>query len=146
MRLHIISSVVHQEADDLLREAKIDGIERYNEILVVVDLLKGLYDTWLAPDAPSKVFVGDSVLKAHALLINLRQLVFVYCGEVVAVKPEIAIESVSSCGASRIQSSTTHNPSNQLYIWSAYLSARSRGIAPLITTYPSRAKSSRQSP
>jgi hypothetical protein len=39
----------------------------------------------------------------------------------------------------------TYNPSNQLYILSAYLSARSGGIAPLITAYPSRAKSSLQS-
>jgi hypothetical protein len=40
----------------------------------------------------------------------------------------------------------TYNPSSQLYILSAYLSALSLGMAPFTTAYPSRAKSSRQSP
>jgi hypothetical protein len=40
----------------------------------------------------------------------------------------------------------TYKPSSQLYMASAYLSALSRGMAPLITANPSLIKSSRKSP
>jgi hypothetical protein len=62
---------------DLLREAKVHSIERDDKIFGVVNLLKCFDYAWLATNRPRKVFVGHSVLQAHAFLGDTRKLVFV---------------------------------------------------------------------
>ena len=61
----------------LLWEPEVDCIERYDEILVVVDLFECFSYSRLATDGPCKVFVRHSILQAHALLVDPRQLVLV---------------------------------------------------------------------
>lgn len=60
-----------------LGKAKVDSIERHDQILGVIDLLKSFDHTGLASDVPSKILVRDRILQAHAFLRNVRELVFV---------------------------------------------------------------------
>jgi hypothetical protein len=76
---------------NLLGEAKVHGVKRYDEVFIVVDLLKGIDHTWLSTDGPGKVFVGDSVLQAHALLGDGWELVLVYGAEVLAIEAKVAV-------------------------------------------------------
>lgn len=114
-----------------IRQCEVDRIKRHDQVLGIVNLLKGSYNARLSSDRPSKVLVGNSILEAHALFSYQRELVFVDRGQVIAVIAEVAGKcecfTISRCGV------CTYNPSNQLYILSAYLSALSFGIAPLMT-------------
>lgn len=62
----------------LLWEPEVDGIERNDEVLVVIDLFECLHHSRLATDGPCKVLMCHSILQAHALLVDPRQLVLVY--------------------------------------------------------------------
>ena len=52
------------------------------------------------------------------------------CGHIVAIEAKVTEECKDGVTTFAF---VTYNPSNQLYIWSAYLSALSLGIAPLMT-------------
>lgn len=78
---------------NVLGEAEVDGIERYDQVFVVVDLLESVDHTWLATNGPGEVLVCDSVLQAHALLGDMWKLVLVNGAEVLAIKAEVAIRT-----------------------------------------------------
>jgi hypothetical protein len=78
------------EKRDLLGEGEVDGIERNDEIFVVVNLLKSANNTRLASYTPSKVLMCYSIVQAHALLVDGGQMVLVCGGEIVAVESQVA--------------------------------------------------------
>ena len=75
-----------------IRQCEVDRIKRHDQVLGIVNLLKGSYNARLSSDRPSKVFVGNSILKTHALFSYQRELVFVDRGQVIAVVAEVAEE------------------------------------------------------
>lgn len=77
-------------------EGEVESIKGDNEILSAVDLLKGTNHTWLASDAPDKVLVCHTIVHAHSLLVDERELVFVCGGEVVAIESKVAVLLISS--------------------------------------------------
>lgn len=77
---------------DLLWKTEVDSIERYDEILGVIDLLKGTDYAWLTSNCPSEILVSDGILQAHALLIDPWEVVFVDSREIIPVKAKVAEE------------------------------------------------------
>lgn len=86
-------STAHSEISyqDLLWKSEIDSIEGYDQVFGVIHLLKCTNDTEFATDRPSKVLMGHSILKTHALLVNPWQVVFVHSREIVSSEPEVAL-------------------------------------------------------
>lgn len=82
--------------DHSLREAKVDSIERNNQVRVVVHLLEGLHNARLAAYSPREILMCDlhakgfqwlqyrrcqsetyTVVQTHALLVDLGKVVLV---------------------------------------------------------------------
>lgn len=90
-------------------ELEVDGVERDDEVVGLVDFGEGVDDAWLGPDFPGPVFVADGVVEDHAFLVDDGQEVLVDLCRVVAVEAEaleprvhvgcVAIGSVAGDGA-----------------------------------------------
>lgn len=130
--------------ENLLGKAKVDCVKGDDEIFVVVDFLECGDHAWLAADVPDEFLVGHAVVHAHAFLVDEWQAILMDSALVIAVETEIAASLVAFSILGRVRKS--YKPSSQEYISSAYLSARSFGIAPFTTAKPSLARSSRKSP
>jgi hypothetical protein len=50
-----------------LWKCEVDRVERYEQLFVVVDFLKGANDARFATHIPGEVFMRNGVLEAHAL-------------------------------------------------------------------------------
>lgn len=81
-------SVISRE--NILGELEVDSVKGHDQVLVVVDLLKSANNTRLTANTPDKVLVRESVVQAHALLVDQGQLVLVHGGKVVAVESKLA--------------------------------------------------------
>jgi len=66
-RQSLIQISLHGKSD-------IHNIERYNQILVIIYLLKSINDTWLSPNIPYPFLVGNAIGKDHSLLVDDWQL------------------------------------------------------------------------
>lgn len=73
-----------------IRQCEVDCIKRHDQVFGTINLLKGSNNARLSSDCPSKVFVSNSILQAHALFSDQRKLVFVDRGQVIAVVAKVA--------------------------------------------------------
>jgi hypothetical protein len=82
---------------DVLGELEVDSVKGHDQVLVIVDLLKGANNTRLTTDTPDKVLVRKSIVQTHALLVDQRQVVLVHGGKVVAIEAKLADGRISDC-------------------------------------------------
>lgn len=64
------------------------SVKRDEQVFSVVDLLKGLHDAGLAADVLDNLLVGGAVAEAHALLVDVGQMVDMDCRRVVGVEAQ----------------------------------------------------------
>jgi len=74
---------------DILRKLHIHYIKRDNQVLIIIDLHKGINNPRLAPNNPHPYLMRDDVRQYHALLVNDRQIGWLDCRWVIAVIPEV---------------------------------------------------------
>lgn len=72
-------------------ETEVDGVERDDQIFSVEDGFKDGKNTRLGADLPSEIFVGYCVVEAHALVVDLREVLVLPCAAVIAVVSQTAI-------------------------------------------------------
>lgn len=82
---------------DVLGELEVDSVKGHNQVLVIVDLLKGADNTRLTANTPDKVLVGKSIVQTHALFVDQRQVILVHGGKVVTIEAKLADKRVSDC-------------------------------------------------
>jgi hypothetical protein len=61
----------------ILWKAHIYSIKRDDQVFCIIDLFECFIHAWLATDGPCEVLVCHSVLQAHSLLGDVRELVLV---------------------------------------------------------------------
>lgn len=82
---------------DVLGELEVDSVKGHNQVLIIVDLLKGADNTRLTANTPDKVLVGKSIVQTHALFVDQRQVILVHGGKVVTIEAKLADKRVSDC-------------------------------------------------
>jgi len=71
-------------------ETEVDSVERDDQIFGVEDGFEDRKNTRLGADLPYEIFMGHCVVKAHSLVVNLREMLVLPCAAVITVVSQAA--------------------------------------------------------
>ncbi|KAI6759949.1 hypothetical protein HG531_013522 [Fusarium graminearum] len=72
-------------------EGSVDGVKRDDEILCVVDLLKGFDNAWFLTDAPGEALMSNTIADDHALFSDYGQSLILNSARIIALKAHTTV-------------------------------------------------------